>query len=186
MNSTHPHRRFFRYSLRTLFVVVTVFCVFLGIPVRRALDQKHVAEAFRNLGGSLKISYEYQITQSAPPGPEWLRRLIGDDYFFTIVALELRGSNINDANLAAIKRLTDIRWLDIDATKITDDGLEHLTGLTDLQRLNLVNTKITDTGMEHLEGLTTLRWLNLYGTEVTAGGVEKLQQKLPDCVILFP
>ena len=179
-------RRWLQFSLRTLFVVVTVFCIWLGIPVRQALDQKRAVEAIRKSGAQPRISYEYQIDRSAPPGPEWLRRLVGDDYFFTVVALELRGPNINDSELAAIKWLTYTRWLDIDTTNVTDAGLVHLNGLTNLQRLNLIGTKVSDRGLEHLEVLTTLRWLNLSGTEVTDKGVKRLQQALPNCTIVPP
>ena len=36
MTTSHPKRRFFRYSLRTLMIVVKVFCIWLGIIANRA------------------------------------------------------------------------------------------------------------------------------------------------------
>ncbi len=44
MHDTRSRRRFFRYSLRTLFVVVTVFCVWMGITAKRARDQRLAQE----------------------------------------------------------------------------------------------------------------------------------------------
>ncbi|MEN6493633.1 MAG: leucine-rich repeat domain-containing protein, partial [Thermoguttaceae bacterium] len=67
---------------------------------------------------------------------------------------------------------------------LTDAGLVHLQGLTHLQSLDLRHTSITDAGLEHLKGLAQLRSLNLAGTQVTEEGVKRLQQALPECLIL--
>ena len=40
MTTTHPKRRFFRYSLRTLMLVVTVFCIWMGITVATDIPQR--------------------------------------------------------------------------------------------------------------------------------------------------
>ena len=64
---------------------------------------------------------------TGPPGPEWLRELVGEEYFVTIDYVGLHN------------------------TKVTDVGLEHLEGLTNLKRLNLVNTQITDEGVKKLQ-----------------------------------
>ena len=66
MTTPHPRRRFFRYSLRTLFIVVTVFCILLGMIVKQARDQRLAMEVIQAAGG--KISYEHQRTNSAPRG----------------------------------------------------------------------------------------------------------------------
>ena len=39
-NPSKPRRRWFQYSLRTLFVLVTVLCVWLGVTVERARKQR--------------------------------------------------------------------------------------------------------------------------------------------------
>ena len=40
-----PRRRFFRYSLRTLMIVVTVFCVWVGVIAKAAREQRLAVEA---------------------------------------------------------------------------------------------------------------------------------------------
>jgi len=72
MTTTHPRRRFFRYSLRTLFIVVTVFCIWMAFAAIRARDQRYAVDAILEAGGS--VSYEHQIprAKTEPPGPEWL------------------------------------------------------------------------------------------------------------------
>ncbi len=73
-NVTKPRRRFFRYSLRTLMIVVAVFCVWLGFTAKRARDQRLAVEAIRAVHGG--ISFQHQLDRTDPPGPEWLRPLI--------------------------------------------------------------------------------------------------------------
>ena len=54
MSNNHSKRRFFRYSLRTLFLVVTVFCILMGTVVKRARDQRLVVAAIRAVGGAVR------------------------------------------------------------------------------------------------------------------------------------
>ena len=194
MTTTQPKRRFFRYSLRTLMLLVTVFCIWMGIVTKRARDQKYAVEAIRELGGV--VFYEHQtipfvfvgIGRSPPgfnivePGPKWLRRFIGDEYFFTVSGVNLGELKIDDASLAEIKRLTNVKTLDLRNTQVTDIGLKHLKGWTDLTSLNLRDTNITDAGLEHLKGLAKLLELQL-NNKVSDESVKKLQQALPNCKI---
>ncbi len=208
MTTPHPRRRFFRYSLRTLLIVVTVFCVWLGVIAKQARDQRQAMELIWELGG--EVAYEYQIGQSEPLAPEWLRQLIGDEYFLTVYEVSLAGLKLHDRDLEAINWFTDVKTLFLFDMQITDAGLVHLKGLTKLDMLSLENTQITDAGLEHLKGLTKLQWLSLEGTQITdAGlehlrgltnlfqlrltdtqctedGIEKLQQVLPKCQIFYP
>ncbi len=189
MTTHHPRRRFFRYSLRTLLLVVTVFCIWMGITVKRARDQERAVATIEDVGGS--VLYDYQIASPSPfppgpspPGPKWLRDLIGIHYFDSVAAVLLVGPGVNDECFAAIKRFTDLEILSLFQTKVTDVGLEHLKGLTNLQRLYLNNTRVTDAGLEHLKGLTDLQRLDLMNTNVTDEGIKKLQQALPNCEII--
>jgi len=203
-----PRRRWLQFSLRTLFVVVTVFCVWMGITAKRAKDQRLAVEAIEGSGGRIIYAHEPRIGLVGPvtpripepPGPEWLRQLIGKEYFFSVVEVQLIGTSVDDASLMAIKQLTDVKTLWLGSTKVTDAGLVHLEGLTNLQELFLGNTmvidagivhfdgtfapdnsQITDAGLEYLKGLTNLEFLVLLDTQVTGEGVKKLQQALPNC-----
>jgi hypothetical protein len=84
-----PNHRYLTFSLRTLFVVTTALAVWLGIVVNRAREQREAVKAIEAAGGS--VYYNYNSEELMPrwryhvvverPGPAWLRRLIGDDYF---------------------------------------------------------------------------------------------------------
>ena len=50
-----------------------------------------------------------------------------------------------------VKRLTQLRSLNLEGKAITDSGIAHLKGLTQLQSLNCwMCSAITDAGIEHL------------------------------------
>ena len=186
-----PRRRFFRYSLRTLMLVVTVFCVWLGVTAKRAQDQRQAVVAIYKLGG--RVLYDHQIEESDPPGPAWLRQLIGVEYFFNVARVYLRKPDYHGRNSATRKRFTDadlehltglvrdlkrfseLQFLDLRYTQVTDEGLMHLKGLTNLLRLYLDDTQVTDAGLVRLKELTKLQFLFLTDNQVTDEGLVHLK-----------
>ena len=160
--AARPRRRRFRYSLRTLLVVVTLVGVVLGVWVQRAERQRRAVAAMREDGG--KVMYDYEESRPRAvngdlPGPDWLCRLLGVDYF----------ANVTHAHLSR---------------SATDATLSHLGDLTSLKSLWLDGTQVTDTGLAHLTGLARLQELDLSGTQVTDAGCDRLQQALPNCAIV--
>ncbi len=115
-------------------------------------------EAIQALGGT--VEYDYQRQSRNPPGPPWLRHLLGEDFFVNVVSVSL------------------------DSLSVTDADLEHLTTLRQLQAVGLSGTQVTDAGLERLKGLTQLRELDLKSTKVTDEGVKKFQQALPKCKVI--
>jgi len=93
-------------------------------------------------------------------------------------------AKVSDAGLAYLKGLTKLKDLKLDSTDVSDDGLALLKGLTELKALSLYDTKVTDAGLVHLKGLTKLKFLHLGDTKVTEDGVSKLEQALPNCLIM--
>jgi hypothetical protein len=116
--------------------------------------------------------------------PEWLRNILGDDFFTEVVKVSLDGTHVADAMLGHLAGLDKLEQLGLSETPITEAALAHLEGLPRLQKLDLRNTGISDAGLAHLEGLKQLQELWLGGTQVTDEGVNKLQQALPDCQIV--
>lgn len=97
--------------------------------------------------------------------------------------LYLYDTNVTDAGLVHLKKLTQLEVLFLVNIKATDAGIKHLQGMTTLRELNLSGTAIGDAGLKYLEGLTNLEELTLYDTNVTDAGVETLQKALPHCKI---
>jgi hypothetical protein len=187
----------FQFSIRSLLVLtiaVALPCSWLGVEMKEAKEQHDVVDVIEKFGGAVGVGYDWEydatdanrLKHAQPPGPEWLRKLLGSDFFGAVVMLYIYSDEIADAGLAQIAGLTRLQELDLQSTQITDAGLAHLARLTRLQRLSLDGTKITDAGLAHLAGLTRLQWLWLLNnnSQVTDDGVKKLQQALPKCQIV--
>ena len=112
--------------------------------------------------------------------------------------LDLFSESITDAGVVHLKRLTDLRELEINFTQITDKGLIQLKSLTKLRTLSLKNMPtITDTGLAYLDSFQELEELsidNYYSSPVwmkqpiTDAGLAHLRKlpKLRDRIVIPP
>ncbi|MCH7727821.1 MAG: leucine-rich repeat domain-containing protein [Planctomycetes bacterium] len=161
-----PRRRWLQYSLRTFFVLLTVFGVWLGVVVHRANAQRKVVEWVREMGGSVHYDYEYHadgqlIGDAKPPSPTWLVQLLGVDYFQGVSLVDFENQPVSD--LTPLAGLTSLRWLEGDGTSVID--LTPLAGMTSLEGLYLSVTRVTD--LTSVAGLKSLEELYLYNTQVS-------------------
>jgi len=176
-------RRWCQYSLRTPLIFVTLAgCGFgwLGFKVREARRQQAAVAAIRKSGGFVAYDYQFDardgdIPNAIPPGPAWLRSLLGRDFFGNVRTVFLLGEQIADADVERLKEFTALKSLSLHGTRVTDSGLENLAGLTQLTELMLDGTQISDAGLERLRVLTKLDTLLLDGTQVAGPGLERLQ-----------
>ena len=156
-----PRRRWWQYSLRTFFVLLTVFCVWLGWTVHRANEQRKVVEWVKEMGGVVRYYYEFAdghfINDAKPPGPKWLRDFLGANYFQTVTVVDLYDTQVSD--------------------------LTPLAGLKSLEFLGLQSTNVSV--LSPLANVTSLQWLDLHNTPVSKEQVEELQQALPNCTIYW-
>jgi hypothetical protein len=100
-----------------------------------------------------------------------------------ILWLDVSGTQITDAGLAAVEKLPHLTRLHLNRTAITDAGVAHLARLSRLEYLNLYGTKITDAGLTSLSGLASLRALYVWQTGVTPQGIDQLKASLPQLVV---
>jgi serine/threonine protein kinase/Leucine-rich repeat (LRR) protein len=91
--------------------------------------------------------------------------------------LKLHYTQVGDAGLAYLKGLSKLKLLNLWRTRVSDAGLVHLKGLTNLKELDLQYTyaQVSNAGLEHLKGLTKLTQLRLSGTQVDNAGLEHLK-----------
>ncbi len=97
----------------------------------------------------------------------------------SIVSLDLARTQVTDAGLAKVAKMSALKELRLDNTGIGDAGLVHLTGLKNLEYLNVYGSKVTDGGIQKLAGLSNLKALYVWQTGVTKAGVAQLKGKLP-------
>jgi hypothetical protein len=180
-----PRRRLWRFSLRTLLAVVTLVALVLGVWVSRAERQRQAVAAIQAAGGIVR--YDYQAGEAPAvygerPGPDWLCRLLGVDYFADVTLVGLYPS-ATDETVAHLSGLTSLTCLYLDDTQVGDAGLAHLSGLTNLRVLWLHNTGVGDASLICLSGMSNLQELSLPGTQVSDAGLAHLSRALPHCLI---
>lgn len=128
-----PRRRWLQFSLRGFLVVLTASGVWLGVVVNRAREQREAVEAIEALGGS--VGYDWQDVPLdmqdpfsfygplTPPGPVWLRRLIGDEFFQDAVNVSFsEGTNAlkSIAHLKRLRKLKTVVLTPFESTAATD------------------------------------------------------------------
>jgi hypothetical protein len=202
---TTIRRRWLRYSMRTMLLLVTVLCVLLALVIVPAQRQRRAVEKIRGLGSWSRVVYDYE---SEGPyggsvelrGPAWLRRWIGVDYFQDVVrvqvflsrgdeltpddlaslpglrSLDVHDMPITDDGLLTLARLRKLEGLSLQSNEITDRGLEQLSSLTELQRLGVTSDQVTGEGLRPLAGRVNLQWLSLRSDGLSPGGLEVVAQ----------
>jgi hypothetical protein len=128
-----PCRRFLRFSVRGLIVLVLVVGAGLGWLVREARIQRDAVAAIKRAGGSVRYDWEWRNGNAAPRNcpPKWLEDSLGVDYFGQVVVVALTPS-APDAALAHIGRLHGLVSLTLRESSVCDAGLAHLKDLTNL------------------------------------------------------
>jgi hypothetical protein len=175
------NHRWCQYSLRTLLFFVTfcaVVCSWCAVKMQQARNQQEAVEAIRRLGGSVRYDYEgdAETAEKPPPGPAWLRGLVGVDFLANVVEASLDRPQIKDADLGNLKGLRHLQGLSLAGTKISDTGLMHLRGFSDLQALSLAGTQVSDAGLIQLNEMTRLQGLSLLNTRITDAGLVHLRK----------
>ena len=200
---SRPWRRFLRFSVRGMIVVVLLVGGWLGWLVRSARIQREAVAAIQQAGGSVYYDWEWRSGQylegTEPPAPRWVVERLGFDYFGNVAemcngnargdavlakvgelhaleTLNLEWSHATDAGLACVIGLRRLKQLFISDTNVTDAGLLSLQRLEKLEELDLTNTRITDDGLVHLTALTSLRNLYLENDDVTDNGLMHLKK----------
>lgn len=177
-----------RFSLRTFMVVVSAFCVVLGMGGARVYHQRSVLHEVSNRGGhwhyddfayySLPSPTVAIVRNSAgrsiakvtyPPAKErsWFRKLVGDDWFAEVVSVGFAGRSFGNAELQAV--------------------VPHLAKLPKLSNIQLQETSVTHEGIAVLSQLKGLRRLNLNSTPVRIDdpGTLELRSKMPNLGISY-
>jgi hypothetical protein len=166
LNSVPPKRRWFRFSLRTFLVLVTIVGGWIGWQMNAARRQKQAVGALERAGAHLNYDYQQKfgpssipIPQSVPgikppssyfdhrvalPGPEWLRGRLGDDYFTNVVSVGFdQYFSVDPSVLHVLSYLPRLNSLNIaDGKDIRDDDLGAFAELSELEHLSIQRSKV--------------------------------------------
>jgi len=170
-------RRWFRFSLRFLLVLVVIVAVPLAWKVNRVRNQRLVVVEVEALGGRITLAHESGVLSgraAEAPGPKWLRKILGDSYFAEVIQIDVRQTAVSDEVLARFSTLTDLKYLVLDANKVTDAGFEQIATLPHLAELALYSDQMTDTNLRHLQNAAGLIDLCLSGEKITDAGLRHI------------
>ena len=112
--------------------------------------------------------------ECTPPAWEWMRDLLGDDFFVGVAFVTVYAPSFGDRGMQHIQCLTGIHKLELGGTCVTDHGLKCLAKQRELHVLSLTYTKVTDVGLAHLGRLRSLSELCLGGTAISDAGLAEL------------
>jgi hypothetical protein len=182
----------------------------IGLFVERNRAERRAVEALSRIG-SVQFDYQYvdgdplgvEIKNATSPGAAWLRKLVGDEPFRTVVAVVI-DRPAKEEDMIHLERLKGLRYIFFHRTEaLSDEAITNLAGLHKLEYVNLYRhpgfgdpalesigllanlkvlhldgTSVSDVGTAHLAGLSELEEIDLDGTNITDATFETLS-KLP-------
>jgi hypothetical protein len=188
--------RWFRFSLRTLLLLITALCVWLGIQINAARRQRDAVAAMIKAGGT--VVYDYQVaparntsgfprglrmpysidTDKLPPGNSSLRSLFGDDCFRTVIAVIVPEPNpalqkTTVDQLAELGKLKEFILFSPGAD-LHDNDLAALAELGQLETLQVMRARINGSVLRWLRNPARLKELFLCDTDVDDTAMEHI------------
>ena len=175
-------KRFLRYSLRTMLVVVLVLSVWLGWMANGAAKQRRAVSLVKELGGH--VAYECEIAYPRTGAPILLPPTVAPIIDKTVI-YEPRSEGLLDNLLGHdwfhwFHDVDRVAFLYGTSSNLTDEQLgEVVDVLPYIVHLHLCGRSITDAGLDHLASLKKLEAVLLHGTSVTDDGIARLQSQSP-------
>ena len=166
----------FRFRLRTFLIfvaLVAILSAWLGKHAVRTAVQRSVVAKINTAGGT--VYYQHQQdpelkhidTRRLAPGAEWLRAVLGDDFFATVTFVKLDEPTTTDAVVTELPRLRDLLDVSLDGAGVTDACVDDLLQISKLRSLSLSNTSISADGIRRLSQSETLQSITLWGSNAT-------------------
>jgi hypothetical protein len=184
-------RRWYRYSLRTFLIVITLFSLAFGFFYNSVQNERRAAKAIAGAHGDIVYDWQTlppgsdQSVQPTAPGPQWLRKCLGPHWFDRIVEVRLNGYiNKSDKNRFAVVgphlvRLPALRSLSLWGGDLDANDYRLLGELTQLKSLRLrQETEIRPEHAAAITRLTSLLELDLSEVKISPEALRELS-KLP-------
>jgi hypothetical protein len=169
----------FRFGMRTLLLVLTLAAVWLGLTMQAVRTQRAAVAQLQAANGSLLYDYQSNGVASwsrtaQPLGPQWLRRLIGPEYFDKPVLASVTPHVRSDDWVQAVNNLPTLKRLHLSGGNVTDESIQRMTPSSALSELHVRYAQLSAEGVASLEKFPNLRRLDLSGPAVTDEVVARL------------
>jgi len=152
----------FRLSLAVAMVGIALIAVCLAPIVNRARRQKEATALVLRAGGQIGYEHNYSVAQGSfvsgdpePPGPRWLRNLVGAEYFQTVNYVNVSSHWGRYPNIDGFEFLDDlpsVRRLDVEFITIPAAWLVHVRPLR-LTAFYAKGSTLDDDGLAQLSGM---------------------------------
>jgi hypothetical protein len=178
-------RRWLRFGLRTLLMLVTILCVLLGWFMHGVQKQRKAAARLEKHGAIFDYfpAFAMQPWSNYCPGPmrARLNALLPSNDWKRLTGVDIGSPDFRDEDLEILRDLPYLDDLRLTNTSLTDAGLSRLASIEaeNLRLLDLSHTEITDAGLAELSHLKGLGWLFLGGNGITDAGLKHVA-KLAD------
>lgn len=189
------------------------------MEANEAHRKRRIALAVTTAGGQVTYLHQEVGTgdemlldfNAEPPGPRWLRDLVGPDYFQEPRRIGISSGKVTDKwlirHIDDISRLKKLNTLSLDNSKLSsetvgclgrltrldtlmlwgptgDEVLPEFHRLTNLRVFLVIGRAITDKGLAYLCRFQRLEDLTLVETSITDGGLQNLS-RLPNLKRLY-
>ena len=179
------NRRYLRFGLRTLLVVVTIAALVGGWLAERMHRRQAAVRTIEAAGGGLLSERSWRRIQTiflSPTAPQvevrrtWRELLFGD---------QQRGIDFTDGRplagqtLDAVAAISEVKDLSFHGGVLTDDHVTRLAALRQVETFIASGSPLTDRTAEVVAEWPELNWLELNDTQLTddaAGHLIKLQK----------
>lgn len=180
-----------QFSLRGLFVAMTLVAMFLGLHVRRVLDYKAAVLQLRERGVSLGCTHAHGL------GPDFLYswELTGIplshlcEWYCNNLSIEvhdyalLDDTTVTEADMALIAKLPLAFGFNIRNSRLEEGAIAAMAKSCRFDRAAFEDTPLTIDEYEQLASMKCLTRIWLLGTSQLSEGIAVLRQRLPNCEI---
>lgn len=156
-----------RFSLRTMFVAMTVISVGLtlfAVPLYQGRVDRQAADLITDVGGNVvRVSTLSDL-------PDWVLALLPADYHVRAWRVSLIGLG-EEPDYEAVGQLRHLTELDICAGNLKATDWQHLANLKELQKLRIRHSQIDTADMEALSSCVKLESVVFDSSELEGDNV---------------
>lgn len=181
-----------QFSLRGLFVAMTLVALFFGLHVRKVLEHKAAVLQLRERGISLGCMH------GDPLGPDWLYTwqylriplsYVSAWYHDNLPYVEvhdyalLRDTTVTQTDMALVAKIPLAYGINIRNSSLEEGAIATMAKSCRFDRAAFEDTPLAINEFEQLASMKCLTKIWLLGTSQSEEGRAVLRQKLPNCEI---